>query len=706
MTAPTMDESEELLRLLVDGVKDFALFMLDLEGRVITWNPGAERIKGYRSVEILGRPMSTFYPDEDRAAGLPGQHLETAAREGRCESEGWRVRKDGTRFWASAVLTALHDHTGRLRGYAKLTRDFTERRRAEETARRLESETAAREAAQAAEARLRESEERYRVQREQLAIILANVADGVTAHDAAGKVYYANDAAARACGYPDGASLERASPGEVLARFEIFDEHGHPVDPGALPGRRALLGEPAPEMLLRVRDRTSGAEWWSSVRAQAVRDQAGQPWLAVNIWRDVTERRRSELVSTYLAEAADVLAAGLDYGTTLERIARLTVPRLADWCVVHVLEGGTLEPVTVMHSDAEKAKVAREMLRRYPTDPAAPGGVGRVLLSGASELYPEISDEMLAKGARDAAHLAALRAIGIRSAIVVPLAGRGRALGVLTLVTAESGRRFGPADVAVVEELGRRAGMAIDNARLYREATDAVRVRDDFLSVAGHELKTPLAALLLQVGGLVRLLRRDPAQDPVKLIERLEKAAASGTRLEKLIDELLDISRITSGRLRLEPEELDLAEVVRELAFRFGDECVRAGCRLEVEADEPVRGRWDRVRIEQVINNLLSNALKYGAGKPVLISAARVQDRAVLTVADRGIGIDPAHQSRIFERFERAVSERHYGGLGLGLWIARQIIEAHGGNISVHSVRGDGATFVVELPCPSSPPAG
>jgi signal transduction histidine kinase len=265
-------------------------------------------------------------------------------------------------------------------------------------------------------------------------------------------------------------------------------------------------------------------------------------------------------------------------------------------------------------------------------------------------------------------------------------------------VSADSRRRFGETDLALAVELGRRAGIALENARLYNDATLAVRVRDEFLSVAGHELKTPLAALLLQVSGLARALRREPQQDPARLIDRLDKAAASGARLEKLIDELLDISRITSGRLHIEPDEVDLAATLRDVAARFADESARAGSRIDLAAGDPVVGRWDRLRVEQVITNLLANALKYGAGKPISASVRREGDRAVLTVADRGIGIDPAHQQRIFERFERAVSERHFGGLGLGLWIARQIIEAHGGSIGVSSARDRGATFTVELP--------
>jgi PAS domain S-box-containing protein len=705
---PEVADSEELVHLLIESLKDYAIFMLDPTGRVVSWNAGAERIKGYRAAEIIGRHFSAFYPHEALSAGRPAQALEVAARAGRHEEQGWRVRKDGSRFWADVVLTSVHDRSGHLRGFAKVTRDFSERRRAEETARRLETETAARRAAEAAEARLRESEERYRLQGAQLAIILANVGDGVTAHDARGQIFYANDAAARLCGYPSGAALQEARPGEVLARFEVFGEDDRPLPAERLPGRRVFLGEDEPSQLVRVRARDSGREWWSMVRAHAVRDQDGKPWLAVNIWRDVTEQRLAEIAREYLAEATAVLSGALDYPSTLERVARLIVPRLADCCVVHVREGSALVPVTVTHVDPHKAGLARELMRRFPVDLTAPRGLGGVMKTGVAQLFAHVTDADLVAAARGDEHLAALRGLAPRSVLVVALPGRAGTLGALTLVAAESGRRFTENDLALCEELGRRAGIAIENAQLYREATEAVRVRDEFLSVAGHELKTPLAALLLQVAGLSRALKRDPQHDPARLIDRLDKAAASGTRLEKLIDELLDISRITSGRLLVEPEQLDLAATLREVTARFAEESARSGCRIDVIAAAPVVGHWDRGRVEQVITNLLSNAIKYGAGKPVTASVSRAGERAVLEIADQGIGIDPAHQSRIFERFERAVSERHYGGLGLGLWIARQIIEAHGGSISVRSMRDRGATFTVDLPAraahPTSPP--
>ncbi|XXF77647.1 CHASE domain-containing protein [Myxococcaceae bacterium GXIMD 01537] len=238
--------------------------------------------------------------------------------------------------------------------------------------------------------------------------------------------------------------------------------------------------------------------------------------------------------------------------------------------------------------------------------------------------------------------------------------------------------------------------------RLAREAQVAVRVRDDFLGVAAHELRTPLTALTLQLQLLRRLLGKEGPVDKARLERGLETSERQTGRLSRLVDSLLDISRLTRGKLELHLEELDLTEVVQEVARRFELEAQSRDVTLTVDAPEPVRGSWDRLRLEQVLTNLVSNALKYGRGSPVDVSVRAEGEGARLEVRDRGIGIAPEDVSRIFERFERAASSRHYGGLGLGLFITRQLVEALGGRISVSSTPEQGSTFTVTLP-PKSP---
>jgi signal transduction histidine kinase len=278
----------------------------------------------------------------------------------------------------------------------------------------------------------------------------------------------------------------------------------------------------------------------------------------------------------------------------------------------------------------------------------------------------------------------------------VPLRARGEELGAITFAWTDPARRFDPADVAMAEDLGRLSAAAVDTSRLYQRAQEAVRLRDDFLSIASHELKTPLTSLSLQSDSLVVAAGRGDVPEPVA--RKAEVIRRNVDRLGRLIANLLDISRMEAGRIDVELEPIDLGDVVREVTGRFDDELARAGCELRLEIDGPAVGLWDRLRLDQVVTNLVANAVKYGPGRPITVTVRpKGDDRVVLTVRDEGIGIPAEAQERIFERFERAVTERHYGGFGLGLWIVRRVLEVLGGEIRVESVPGEGATFTVEL---------
>jgi PAS domain S-box-containing protein len=264
--------------------------------------------------------------------------------------------------------------------------------------------------------------------------------------------------------------------------------------------------------------------------------------------------------------------------------------------------------------------------------------------------------------------------------------------------------------VIELRETSEQKRRAAERERLLAELQQAVRVRDDFLSVASHELKTPLTSLGLKLHAWARGARDGRPPTPEGLVQDVEMMRRQVRRLTDLVNDLLDVSRIGSGRFALQPEEVELAALVREMAARFEQDAARAGCALEVHADAPVLGSWDRLRLEQVLANLLSNALKYGAGKPVQVRLeAGVGEagagEARLSVRDAGIGIAPEAAARIFGKFERAVSERHYGGLGLGLYITRQLVDAMGGRITVESRPGEGARFEVVLPLVPPVPA-
>jgi PAS domain S-box-containing protein len=306
-----------------------------------------------------------------------------------------------------------------------------------------------------------------------LDLVLDAVADAVTVHDETGQTIYANDAAVRLLGAASREEVLAAAPGQLAERFIITREDGSPVRTEDLPGRHAVLGEPAPPLLTRSVHRTTGRVYWLLTKASVVREPDGRV-LAVNIIEDVTEAKEGERRQRFLAEAGAVLAGSLDYQETLERVARLVVPELADWCAIDVVDArGGLRRVALVHADPERARFGRELNARYPPDLAQPTGLGAVLRSGEPVVYPEITDEMIAASAQDAEHLRLIRGIGMRSALLVPMRVGERTTGVISLVTAESGRAFDEGDVEFFSRLAVLAAAAVENARQYTERTVA-----------------------------------------------------------------------------------------------------------------------------------------------------------------------------------------------------------------------------------------
>ena len=665
-------------QLAIEGIREYAIFLLETDGTVASWNEGARLLKGYAKSEIIGQSFTRFYTREDVLAGQPWRLLDRAVNEGRVEDEGWRVRKDGTRFWADVVITAVRTPDGELRGFVKVTRDLTARKQAEEA--------------------LRQSEERMR-------LMIDSVKDyAIFMLEPDGRVATWNPGAERLKGYAAreiiGQSFSRFYPEEDLAAGKPARE----LETAAAEGRFEEEG---------WRVRKDGSRFWASVVLSAVRNEAGTLVGYAKVTRDLTERKR--IGEAILARAAQQAATARLGVYALEQPDSEALIRRAAETVRDTL--GT-EVVQLLELNAEGDRLVLRAGCGMP-----PGAIGRVTIPFEGLGSPSRPPEPRSPGAG-----AARRSPAATGGITATIHSTARAHGLYGVLTANSStpRVFSDDDLNFLQAVANVVAAGIERRRMEEQvllaeqktleeraralqAREALRERDEFISVAAHELRTPLTALQLKLQGLERGLRagmREKRGSAANLETRLDGALRQTERLSSLIERLLDVSRIAAGRLELAPERFDLAALVHQVADDFKDPAAAVGSELRVNAAQSVEGSWDRLRMEQVLVNLLSNAVKYGAGRPVSVKLDAAGDRVRLTVADEGIGIAPEDIGRIFTRFERAAPLRHYGGLGLGLYISRHIVDAHGGRIDVQSNLGQGSTFVVDLPLAVAPGLG
>lgn len=397
-----------------------------------------------------------------------------------------------------------------------------------------------------------------------------------------------------------------------------------------------------------------------------------------------------------LGEATALMSSKVDSEGAFLEVARLCSRWFADWTMIDIEVDGEVERLASAHRDAEKDGLLRELAQKYPARAGTPTIVRRVLETGLTVSVSGVTDEQIRAQCVDDRHAELHRLVGTRSGVSVPLVARDHLLGALTFASSLP-YRFGPADIELAEELGRRTALALDNVRLLEQTGRALRLREEFLALASHELRTPLTSLRLSVQQLQRVAT-GRAVSPEALASNLDRILRRTDRLEQLAGELLDVMRIYKGGLELQYAETDLEALVRGVVTRFEREMAAARCAVSIECARPVVGKWDRARIRQVVSQLLGNAIKFSAGRPVEIHIDERDGLAQLRVIDHGIGIERARLRHLFERFERGVSSTHYGGLGLGLYLARWIVRAHGGTIAVESEPGVGSTFTVVLP--------
>lgn len=512
---------------------------------------------------------------------------------------------------------------------------------------------------------------------------------GVAVVDMEGRQTYVNRAFAAMVGWEEAELIERTPP------FPYWPPEEEENIAAAL--GKVLAGKPDPagyELRFRRRDER---RFDALVLISPFEQPGATPGFLASVY-DITERKNAERAAQFLAEAGAIFNRSLDYEETLRAISTLVVPRFTDWCFVDLVEAdGGFRRIAVAHPGRPEDEELAARLRSSYASKNVVYGASDTVARGTTYTLNDVPEELLKAVGRDDDHRNVLLAMGIRCFVSVPMTSQGRTFGVITFLGTGHRSGFEPHDVALAEELARRAALAVDNARLYRSAQEANRAKDEFLANLSHELRTPMTAIL----GWAHLLQLgDLEPDQVDL--GLRTIRQSGEAQAKLIDDLLDVSRIVTGKLHLSPVPVDLTATLQNAVAAIRPAAEAKKQRLEIQlSGGPVTVLGDASRLQQVFWNLLSNAVKFTpAGGVVRLIAAESGPDVAVTVQDSGEGIAAEFLPLVFERFRQAATpQRGRTGLGLGLAIAKELIELHGGSITASSAGfGRGATFTVSLP--------
>jgi len=658
LTADPLHDDHDRFRVLVEH--SLAGVYLIQDDRFLYVNPRLAEIFGYKREEIVAglRPTDLVAP-EDRARVATNIRKRLEGEWDRVQYAFRGLRKDGSTIEAE-VLGSRTEVGGRPAVIGTLL-DATERREAAEA--------------------IRESEERYR--------LVAR---------AAGSAIRDWDLRTGRCVW-DGASevLLRYAPSEIGSEIAWWHERIHRDDrERVITGIHAALDGTADSWSDEYRFQKGDGEYATVLDCCYItRDERGVPQRVVGSISDISERKRVEGVQRFLSRASAVLSEDLGLDTILGSLARLTVPTLADYCLIDLVDRDHLMRMGLAHIDPAKERILRAN-ERHPLD----GDPERhplvyVIRSGESVLVTECTLDLLRRISHDEEHHRKLMEMGIRSFMIVPLLAKQKVLGAITLVSAESERHYTPRDLMVAEELSHRAATAIEHANLYRAAQAAVRTREEVLGVVSHDLRNPLHTVQLSVSLLLDGLqdRRQANLDTLAIIQR------AANQMNLMIDDLLDMSKIEAGTFSVERRRATVAELLKEAGELLEPLAAERRLQLHFSAPADMPAVWvDTRQIARVFSNLVGNAIKFTpeAGA-ITVSARRQEDEVVFEVNDTGPGIPPEKLSHVFDRFWQARDGDHRGA-GLGLAIAKGIVEAHGGRIWADSEPDDGATFSFTVP--------
>ncbi len=539
---------------------------------------------------------------------------------------------------------------------------------------------------------------------DRLNVVLKGILDGVTMTDLEGRFVYVNEAAAEMCGYSNAESMMGLTMLDVASRMDICNEAGSPIPITQLPSRQLFEGVTnPPELLLSFRLKSGGTRKWALLKSASVYDEQKKTGLAVSIMRDFTEHKHAEDTLKFLDEASTILGSSVNYEETVRNISELSVPRMADICVIDILDdqGEVIETISRSKDGLNKLEALEKLRSQYPQTWRIKQLTYNLSTSNSALLFKNITPEHLRRISFDEGHYVQLMSLGLKGAMKIAIIAHGRLFGIMNLLSFDEGRQFSDRDLFIAQEVARRAGSAIDNALLFRQVKKAVEVRDEFLSIASHELKTPLTSLKLQIQNAKHSMG-DPKRSPMKperLAEVFDISDQQIKRLQGLVDDLLDASRIQAGKLGFSFERSDITTVVKDMISRYKQQFNNVGNELSVSLHGECNLSFDLVRMEQVLDNLFSNIFKYAPGVPVHVSVENISAGVRIVVADKGPGIPLEKQSVIFERFERVGSYSHHvSGLGLGLYIVNEIVKGHKGAIHLESEPGKGSCFIIDLP--------
>jgi PAS domain S-box-containing protein len=687
----------ERLRAVLNALP-VGVWIADANGQFVARNEAGREIWGEDApmsarTEDYGRDYRGWWPDgreltsEDWALARAIRYGEVAEAQ-EIEIASW----DGRRRVVLNYALPIRDAAGAIAGGVAVNVDITDRRRAQQAL--LASEQQYRRLA----AELLERERTIRQQLAEIEAIYDAAPVGLGVFDRELRFVRLNERLAEINGLPRAAHIGRTVREMVPALADVVE-----------PLFRQVLETGEPVLALELAGETAaqpGVRRYWLEHYHPLRLASGEVVGVTATIEEITERKHAELAKQFLSDASAALASSIEYEETLARVARLAIPFLADYCIVDLLrEDDVLVRVAGAHSDPALQPVLDRLLR-YTARLDEAGVMARVLRSGVAEVVEQVDGSSLGRDVGERQEIQdAVRALGPQSYLCVPMAAGGQRLGTITLVYSSSGRRYTEAEREVAVELGRRAGMAVSNAKLYAttqgalvEAQAASLTKSQFLATMSHELRTPLTGII----GYTELLDEE-VTGPLTQVQRqqLSRIKASAWHLVTIIDEILLYARMEAGREQVRSTVFDLGALVQECVFMLEQQATVRGLGLgAVLPPEPLLVESDQGKLRQVLINLVGNAVKFTDQGEVRVVVAAGQGSALVRVRDTGPGIPPDQQQRIFEAFTQAdgSSTRRKGGTGLGLTVSRRLAELLGGSLELEATSAEGSTFLLTLP--------